>query len=188
MAEKKLTSSNILSLHSKTFSQKKIHLDINGIAYQILIDEKFKPSKIQELIFELVEKQKQIRNFNDVFNISYYCNFLILKYFTDIDVTKTDSLEEELRVFKAILDLEIFEKIMDSFDPQELDKINLYLKKIGDNVKKLESNPEVMEDINQIMQSIMDIKNPELFMGDEETETETEVDSESDSDSISEPN
>ena len=171
MAEKKLTSSNILSLHSKTFTQKAIHLDIEGTAYTVLIDTKFKPSKIQELIMELAEKQRQITKFSDIFDISYYANFLIIKYFTDIEVAKVNDFDKQIRVFKAILDLEIFDKIAESFDQAELDKINKYIKKAGDNLKKLESDPEAMEDINQIMQSLSEIQNPELFMDEADKET-----------------
>ena len=173
MAEKtkKLTSGNILSLHSKTFTQKAIHLDIEGTTYTVLIDTKFKPSKIQELIMELAEKQQQITKFSDIFNISYYANFLIIKYFTDIEVAKVNDFDKQIRVFKAILDLEIFDKIVESFDQAELDKVNKYIKKAGDNLKKLESDPEAMEDINQIMQSLSEIQNPELFMDEADKET-----------------
>lgn len=172
---KKLTSSNILSLHNRVFSQRAIQIDINGTPYQVLIDEKFQPSKIQEMILELAEKQREIRNLDDILNISYYASFLIIKYFTDISVSKTDSLEKQLRVFKALIDLEIYEKLMEAFPDEELEKINKYIKKASDNLKRLEKNPDDMKDIEDIMKELASLQNPEVFLGDVKDKDEDET-------------
>ena len=169
---KKLTASNILSLHSKMFTQKAIHIDVEGNMYEVLIDKKFQPTKIQELIMEMLEKQQQISKFEDIFNMTYYVNYLIIKYFTNISIANVNDFEKQIRVFKALLDLEIFEKVVESFDQSEIDKINKYIKKVSENAKNLENNPEAMEEINEIIQSISEIQNPEVFMDDADLEEE----------------
>src|SRR5690554_4946242 len=122
MANKKLTSSNILSLYNKTFSQKKVLLEAEGQTFEVLIDTKFQPSKIQALIMELAEQQQKIKHLDDILDVSYFASYLVIKHFTNIGITKTveNDFEQQIRVFKAIVDLGIFEQIMDSFDQKEL--------------------------------------------------------------------
>lgn len=170
MATKKLSSGKILSLHSKTFTQKVINIIIGNDTYAVTIDVKFQPTKLQHLVLELVEKYQQISKIDDIFDISYYANFLIIKYFTDIDVAKTDDFEKQIRVFKALVDLEIFDKIISEFSNEEIDKINTYIKKVGENFKKLEKDPTAMDDISQMIAGLSKLENPEVFM-DSESET-----------------
>ncbi len=165
---KKLTSSKILSLHSKTFTQKKIYINVENEQYEVLIDTKFKISKIQELLAEVVEKTQQLLKLKDIFNIPYYINFLIIKYFTNVEITKVQDFSEQLRVYKAMLDLGIFDQIMEAFDEKEVEKIGIYLKKMNENLKKLDKNPEVIEDINAMIADLASIENPEVFVDDEE--------------------
>lgn len=174
---KKLTASNILSLHSKTFKQKSIFVDIEGGQYEVLIDTKFQISKIQELIAEVIEKQRELFKIQDIFDIAYYINFLLIKYFTNINLAKAEEFDKQIRVFKAMIDLGIFDQVMEAFDEKEVEKINEYLKKASENVKKLGNSPEVIEDINKMIEDIESLENPEVFMTDEElSEIEEEKD------------
>jgi hypothetical protein len=168
MANKKLTSSNILSLYNKTFTQKAIQVTANNQTFDVLIDEKFQPTKIQNLIMELAEKQQQIKNLNDILDLSFFANYLIIKYFTNIEMVKVDDLEKSIRVFKALVDLGIFEQIMDQFDEKEMQKVNEYIKKMSDKVKELDKNPEAKKDLEQIMNDLAGLQNPEIFMPEED--------------------
>jgi hypothetical protein len=163
MANKKLTSSNILSLYNKTFTQREIQVEAEGQTFKVLIDEKFQPSKIQALIMELVEKYQEIQSLNDVFDISYFANFLIIKYFSNVDMAKVDSLDKAIRVFKALVDLGLYEQIIDKFDEKELQKLNDYIKKMNDRAKEIEQNPEVKQDFEDIINDIANLENPEVF-------------------------
>lgn len=173
---KKLTSSNILSLHSKTFSQKKVLLESEGQTFEVLIDTKFQPSKIQALIMELAEQQQKIKHLDDILDISYFVSFLVVKHFTDISITKTvgNNFEQQIRVLKAMVDLGIFEQIMDGFDKQELDKINIYIKKASDNIKEMDKNPEAKKGFEDIIKDLASLENPEVFLGDRDEIKEEE--------------
>lgn len=168
MANKKLTSSNILSLYSKTFTQKKILLEAEGQTFEVLIDTKFQPTKLQEMIMELAEKQQEIRKINDILNISYFASFLVIKYFTNIQISKTDSLEKQIRVFKALVDLEILEPLLEHFDSKELEKVNKYIVKAATNIKNLENNPDEMKDLEEMIQELASLQNPEVFLDEQE--------------------
>lgn len=171
-SNKKLTSSNILSLYSKTFTQKKILLEAEGQTFEVLIDTKFQPSKIQALIMELAEKYQEIKHLNDVFNISYFANYLIIKYFTDINMAKVDGLEKSIRVFKALVDLGLFDQIIEKFDENELQKINDYINKMNNRVKEFDKNPEAIKDLEDIIKDLVNLENPEVFLGEEIKEEE----------------
>jgi len=159
----KLSSSKILSLHSKTFTQKVINVQVGETVYAVTIDVKFQPTKLQAMILELVEKYQHISKLDDVLDISYYANFLLLKYFTDLGLEKVDDFNKQLKVFKGLVDLEIFDKVVDGFDPIELEKVNVYIKKIGENLKKVSKDPQVMEDIQQMVSEISQIENKEIL-------------------------
>ena len=159
----KLSSSKILSLHSKTFTQKVINVQVGETVYAVTIDVKFQPTKLQAMILELVEKYQHISKLDDVLDISYYANFLLLKYFTDLGLEKVDDFNKQLKVFKGLVDLEIFDKVVDGFDPVELEKVNVYIKKIGENLKKVSKDPQVMEDIQQMVSEISQIENKEIL-------------------------
>jgi hypothetical protein len=163
---KKLNTNNVLSLHDKTFKQKPITIDVEGESFEVLIDTKFQVSKIQQLLTEVMERNQQLIKINDIFDITYYMNFLVIKYFTNIEIAKEDDFETQIRIFKALLDLEIFDKIMENFDKGELDKINKYMKKASANIKEVENNPEIMEEIQQIFKDVESLENPEVFMED----------------------
>lgn len=174
MANKKLTSSNILSLYSKTFTQKKIILEAEGQTFEVLIDTKFQPSKIQALIMELAEQQQKIKNLDDILDISFYSSYLLIKHFTDISITKTveNDFEQQIRVFKALVDLGLYDQIIDSFEESEMNKINEYLKKANDRIKEIDKNPEAMKELEEIMSDIANLENPEVFMSEPEEDTQ----------------
>ena len=159
----KLSSSKILSLHSKTFTQKVINVQVGDTVYAVTIDVKFQPTKLQAMILDLVEKYQHISKLDDVLDISYYANFLLLKYFTDLGLEKVDDFNKQLKVFKGLVDLEIFDKVVDGFDTVELEKVNVYIKKIGENLKKVSKDPQVMEDIQQMVSEISQIENKEIL-------------------------
>lgn len=157
----KLTSSNLKQIHSKTFTSKIIHIDIEGTIYDVKVDERFKISKIQTLISELIEKQKYFTDIEEVFSIINFVPFLIIKYFSDIDVAKVEDFSEQLRVFEIMIDLGVAEKILESMPETEMQKINTYIAKATDNVKKLTSDKDAMQEIEGLFADLKD-EYPEL--------------------------
>lgn len=168
---KKINSGDILSLHSKLFTQKKVILNINNQNYEVLVDEKFSVDKIQQLILEVIEMQKQIKTFDDALSLSNYSIYLIIKYFTNIELAKENDFEKQMRVYKAMLDLGIIEKVLENFDEYELNKINSYIKKVNDNIKKASNNPELMNDLTEVIKQISEIEHAEILVGDDTNAT-----------------
>jgi hypothetical protein len=131
MANKKLTFSNLKSLSSKKFTQKKIIVD----GYEVTIDEQFRPSKIKQLVLELLQKSNYMREQNIEFNLADYVVILIIKYFSDVDIS--DDLQKQLQAYEALIDLEYLEPILNAFDENEIKKFNESLLKYKDNMNKL---------------------------------------------------
>lgn len=166
---KKLTTGNILSLHSKTFSQRKVLLEaIGGETFEVLIDEKFQASKMQALIMELAEQYGRISHLEDILDVNYFASFLIIKYFTNISIAKSveNDFEKQIRVLKALIDLEIFEQLMEKFDEDELNKVNEYIKKASDNIREMDRNPEAQKELEDIISELASLENPEIFLGE----------------------
>jgi hypothetical protein len=149
---KKLSSGIILSTRDKQFVKKQVIIRVDGKDYEVLVDQKFEVKKIQQLLMELAEKQKQLIDINQVMEIPNYVQFLIIKYFCDIDFAKVEDFDQQLRVYSAMLDLDIVDTIIGSFDEEELKKINIYMKRLSANLDKLntqlDENPEFRNEFN----------------------------------------
>lgn len=129
----KLRAEIITSTHKKEFTKKKIVLNIGGKDYEVLIDDKFQATKMQKMIIEAITNYKKLESVDDSVKLSYFM-FLIIKYFSDIDLTKTENFDEQLRVLTAMLDLDIFEPIISAFPEEEIKKLNAFIDKFTTRV------------------------------------------------------
>lgn len=146
----KLNSGLILSAYSKEFTQKKLILNIGNKDYEILVDEKFKTSKIKEMILEAITSFDTLKEYNENIKMSYYM-FLLIKYFTDIEIAKTDSLEEQIRILNAMIDMEIYDKIINTFDEKEMKKASDFMISFSEKLKDM---MEQNKSKNQIEEAI----------------------------------
>lgn len=135
MASKKLTLSTLKKEHSKIFNKKRgIVLD-NGC--KVVLDEVFAPTKMQAAFEELAEKVVYVNDseeIDDRIMLSIWPNytlFLLIKYFTDIDIPK--SFEDQVAWMNCMIDLHYFEAIIDSFEDAEIEKWMDQLKMTGEN-------------------------------------------------------
>jgi hypothetical protein len=147
----KLSSGTILSAYSKEFNQKKITLSIGKTNYEVLVDEKFKPSKLQKMIVEALTNFNALKEYDEGVKLSYYM-FLLIKHFTDIDIAQTDNLEEQIRILNAMVDLEIYEPLVNSFDKAEIQKATEYMKKFSERIAELAKDNNI-NDIKSIVES-----------------------------------
>ena len=176
MSTKKLSTSALKSIHSKNFTVRKLILNIEGQDFEILVQEKFRFSLLQNIISDLIEAKKQLINIDQAFDYGNYVIFLLIKYFTDISITKTcDSFAKEIEMLNIMLDLEIVEPILACFDKEEVQKINGYIKKMSDNMKEFSSSPEAQKELadlftemqdyeethEELLEALEDNKNPE---------------------------
>ena len=145
----KLTSSILLQEQSKLFTQKQVTVNINKKDYEVLVDQKFRPTKLNELIVEAIMNYDKFKELDESVKISYLM-FLAIKYFTNLEVAKTDTLEEQIRILNAMLDLEIFDKIISEFAESELEKINEYMLKFNDKIDQFMKDGKSIEYLKEV--------------------------------------
>lgn len=128
---KKISFKELEKLDKQYNKQKKI--EVNG--YEVMIDEKFRPTKIQRLIIEYQEKVKYcMDNDIDIEKVDWTGYFLILlvKYFTDIEIP--DEFSKQLIVLDLLLDNGFLMPIIEAMDEAEIKKISEYMEKLNENI------------------------------------------------------
>lgn len=155
----KLTSGIIKNTYSKNFTQKKVILDIGGKNYEVLIDEKFRTSKLQAMILEALQNIGSLKEYGESVTTSYYL-FLMIKYFSDIEV-ETESIEEQIKLLNQMIDLEIFEKVINSFPESEIQRTNQFIKKFAERVTELSNDKQKLEDIKNLIGEELEKENIE---------------------------
>lgn len=145
----KLNSNAILGAYSKEFTQRKIILDVDGKNFEFLVDEKFKPSKVQALVSESLINFQKLKGYDESKRLKYYM-FLIIKHFTDIEIS--DDFEDQIRLLNAMIDLEIFEKIIDAFPEEEFVKCSDAIKQFGVRANKMLQDEKSMQEIKETIE------------------------------------
>ncbi len=128
---KKMTLSNLQSQVNREYKPRKLILD----GYEVLIEDKFKPTKIQQLIQELIGKSEYAEQNGLLFNIIDYSYILLIKYFTDVKVP--NEYENQIQIMQTLFDLNYIEKIISEFNQDEVNKITNMLKNSVNNTTKL---------------------------------------------------
>jgi len=145
----KLTSSILLQEQSKLFIQRKVIININKKDYDVLVDQKFRPTKLNELIVEAITNYDKFKELDESVKVSYLM-FLAIKYFTNLEIAKTDTLEDQIRILNAMLDLEIFDKLLSEFPESELEKINDYMLKFNDRIDQFINDGKSIEYLKEV--------------------------------------
>ena len=146
----KLTSSILLQEQSKLFLTKKVIVNINKKDYEVLVDQKFLPTKLNQLILESVSNYDNLKDLDESVKVSYLM-FLTIKTFTNVEIAKTDDFQTQIRVLNAMLDLEIFDKIISEFPESELEKINDYMLKFNSRIDEFMKDGKSIEYLKKMM-------------------------------------
>lgn len=138
------------------FTQREITVTAcNGKNYTLLIDNKFKKEKITQLISGMVERAHYCKKNDIQFDYTICLWVLIIKNFTDIKFINHKNFgkcyENEIDVLKAMINLEIVEEIMDSFDPKEMNKITELSKSMAQYVSYMHQ-----VEVDQILEKLID--------------------------------
>jgi len=160
---KQLTSSILLQEQSKLFTQKKVFIHINKKDYDVLVDQKFLPTKLNALIMESISNYDNLKELDESVKISYLM-FLAIKTFTDIQIAKTDDFKTQISVLNAMLNLEIFDKIVSEFPESELEKINEYMLKFNDKIDQFINDGKSIEYLKEVFGGVglVDVKGGEV--------------------------
>lgn len=134
MAYKRTNANDIINIASEEFAMKEIIcVTNNGKEVKLRIQPKLNDTKVLELVASLVERSNYCAKNNLQFEELYNAYFLLIKYFTDLKFNAYKSIEKqyehEIEAIKAIMDLGIFDQIMNHFDKNTMDRIQEILNK-----------------------------------------------------------
>ena len=118
---KKMKAIDVINSAKQEFASRKVILIANNnIEYEVLIQEKLNESKLAELVSELTTRSEDFNRLNLEFDIILNIYVLIIKYFTDIKFNNykvlTKQIEHETDLFKSLIDLNLLDQILNSFD------------------------------------------------------------------------
>jgi hypothetical protein len=144
--DKKLTLNVLKKQDEQLYKQKEIN--VNG--YKVMIDTKFRKTKLQKLINELVQVSDYIKENKYQIDILTYLYILLIKYFTDIPVP--NELEKQIIMTNLLIDNGYFEAIVNEFDQNEINKFIEMLNMYKNNLFKILESQDLgnlnKEDVN----------------------------------------
>lgn len=125
----------------------------DGVNYKILVDEKFKPSKISEMVARLLSDTQLSKESG--FAIDNYSLVVmnILDHFTNLKFP--EDIEERILMFNVILDSDLLPQILFHIDNAELENVASVVKLVTDDLVKqsqesLEAEKEKTEEVELI--------------------------------------
>jgi len=145
----KLTSSILLQEQSKLFVQRKVIVTLNKKDYEVLVDQVFIPTKLNALIMESISNYDNLKDLDESVKVSYLM-LLAIKTFTNVEIAKTDDFQTQIKVLNAMLDLEIFDKIIGEFPESELEKINDYMLKFNSRIDQFINDGKSIEYLKEV--------------------------------------
>ena len=102
---------------------------------------------------ESVSNYEKIKELDESVKISYLM-FLAIKQFTNLDFSKTDDFKTQISILNAMLDLEVFDKIVSEFPESELEKINDYMLKFNDKIDQFMKDGKSIEYLKKVFGEI----------------------------------
>lgn len=136
---KKLNLGTLKSEDNKFYTEKKI--TVNG--HDILIQEHFRPSAIQRMFMELVEKIEYMKESGIKLSfIPSYIYILLIKYFTNIEVP--EEFEKQVQMLDLLIDNNYLEPVINAIPQEEIDKINTFIMKSKEQFAQIKDNPELL--------------------------------------------
>lgn len=147
---KRLTANDIANIAKQEFSYKEILIKANtGHEFTVKIQEKLNESKLAELVSELTIKSNEFSKLNLDFDMILNIYILIIKYFTDIKFNNYKSLikqvEYECKVLKNLIDLNLLDQILNSFDEDCIKDIEKLFDKYPKHMSQITENIAMKE-------------------------------------------
>jgi len=137
MANKKLTSST-LSKSSTKFNEGIVIqvADRFSEIYTVEINKYFKTTEVQKLIVDYLASKEELPNFVSdlelIKDTTYLYYALLVKYFTSVPLS--EDLMELISGVETLIDLEVFDKIVGALPQEEVERVNVLIKKMTDNL------------------------------------------------------
>ncbi len=167
---KNLTLNDVIKYDKKLDEKKKVNLTLpDGSIATILVDTEFRPTKISKFALEygiVMEEVKEKGIDQDTLtNAMLVENMLLIRNFTSLEIPL--SIAEIIAYAQRLVDLEILEPILKSFDEEQVNKLNRITKKTLDNLPLLQNK------ITNVFENIA-LKNMD-FNVEEEVDTDAAI-------------
>ena len=150
MKENKRISASVLLKHDEAFEQKEVTIDIEGEKYTVKIDQKFRISKIQSMILEGLNNYKNYSKLDESVRMLYFV-YLIMKYFTDMDLRQAKTFKHEVRLMNSLLDLNIIEQVFEHIPEGEILKVREYMDKVEKAIEKIKKQGKSVPELKNII-------------------------------------
>lgn len=136
--KKKLNMKIIENANKNQFTQKTVSVIVDGNEYDIIIDQQFKTTKIEKMVKNYLnsENREKFNELDEGAKIGYIM-FLIIREFTDLDIPNNLKFEEEINLINSLIDLGVFEKIVQNIPESEIVKVNEFLQKFNENLNEI---------------------------------------------------
>jgi hypothetical protein len=122
---------------------------------------------------ELAETTKNLVGYEQLISLPQMYMLLCIKFFSDLQI-EANSFEENIAFFNMLFDLGIANSIIESFDKDELEKVNQFIDKANKNIKELNNNPKAYEAMGELFKDIDEKFGDDLEVENELEETESE--------------
>ncbi len=126
------------------FTTKTVIIPVGGKDYSVEIQQVFRTTKIEKMVSSLVKSGnlKQFTEIDESVKLSFYM-YLIIREFTNLDIPNNLSFEQEINLISSLIDLGIFELLINEIPESEVMKVNDYLQKFNMNLN------QVLDDMNK---------------------------------------
>jgi hypothetical protein len=142
-----MTFANLKAQENNYYTTRLVVLDENNEYY---MDEKFRLTKIYEVIEEYKVHSFYAQENGLVFDMFLTMYMLIIKNFTNIPVP--DSYEDIMSMANTLTNLNYFEKILNEFDQEEFNRVMEIYKQSIENAKVI--NEQLNTQIKQVNEQL----------------------------------
>lgn len=144
---KKLTIAELNKQNKKLDVKETATISIDGEDFEVKFDKRFRNSKKYQAlddIYDYISASELEPTILD--NLTPYMSLLIIKHFTDINVS--DDINDALDIMYTLIDLEIFDKVLNILPEEEVTKtIELFIEAMQNYQLELEKQLEEVEKI-----------------------------------------
>lgn len=130
---KHLTLQELKKQDKKAVTSEKAQVTIGDAEYRFTYDSRFRPTKINDLIDDLIKLFNMGQNRLELFEMaSPYTALLILKHFTSIEVP--DDIDDALVMLRLFIDLESLDVIINELPESEVVRIFTIIAETTENI------------------------------------------------------
>lgn len=150
---KKMKAIDVINSSKQEYSSRKVVLKASdGIEYEILIQDKLNESALASLVSELTTRSEEFKRLGIEFDMILNIYILIIKYFTDIKFNNykvlKKQIEHETELFRALIDMNLIDQILNSFDEDCIKDIEKLFDKYPKQMSQITENIAMEEVID----------------------------------------